>query len=252
MKPFRSIKANRERDDAFTMIELLVIVAVVVLVAVIRLPALARATSQTKRAQCASNLRQFALAMHIYAGESQDRLPANTNGYWAWDVSGYIGTFVEGTGSKWTVMYCPATAPEWTEADNWNLYNYSPPDYRVLGYANTFPGNPGVVSTNVNVTLTPTAVPVSFGIYATPTASQRVLLADVTMSSFGQDNPAARYTYNFTVIQGGYPRSHTSAHLTGRFPSGGNLGMLDGHVEWRKFDDMTPRTQGNGSPVFWW
>jgi len=217
----------------------------------LRLPALARATNHTKRAQCASNLRQVALAMHIFANENNDRLPMNTNGYWAWDVSGYIGTFVESTGSKWTVMYCPATAPEWTEADNWNLYNYSTPDYRVLGYANTFPGNPGVASTNVNVTLSPAPALISFGIYFTPPASQRVLLADVTMSSFGQDNPAARYTYNFTAIVGGYPRSYTSAHLTGRFPTGGNLGMLDGHVEWRKFDDMTPRAQGGG-PVFWW
>jgi prepilin-type processing-associated H-X9-DG protein len=34
-------------------------------------------------------------------------------------------------------------------------------------------------------------------------------------------------------------------------PTGGNLLMLDNHVEWRKFNSMLPRTIGN-VPVFWW
>jgi len=28
--------------------------------------------------------------------------------------------------------------------------------------------------------------------------------------------------------------------------------MLDGHTEWRKFDKMTVRATGAGSPTFWW
>jgi prepilin-type processing-associated H-X9-DG protein len=43
-----------------------------------------------------------------------------------------------------------------------------------------------------------------------------------------------------------------SAHLDRRFPAGGNLAMLDGHVEWRKFEDTTARTSSGSSPVFWW
>jgi len=38
---------------------------------------------------------------------------------------------------------------------------------------------------------------------------------------------------------------------------GGNITMLDGHTEWRKFRNpnypMLPRTNPNsGSPTFWW
>jgi prepilin-type processing-associated H-X9-DG protein len=237
------------RQRAFTLLELLAIIAVLALLISLRLPALARATDQTKRAQCASNLRQFTLAMHVFANENEDRLPANTAANWAWDVSSYIGTFVESTGSKWTVMYCPGTEPRFTDVENWERYNYSP-GYRVLGYANTFPGNPGVA--DINPTLTPTPVLVAFGVYSSPLASQRVMLADATLSAPGQNNPASRYTYNYVSIQGGLATAETSAHLAGHFPVGGNLGMLDGHVEWRKFADMTPRTTGNTSPVFWW
>jgi len=244
--------SRHDRQRGFTLVELLAVLAVVALLISVRLPALARATDQTKRAQCAANLGQFTLAMHIFANENDDRLPNSSAGYWAWDVPFAVGTFVESTGSKWTVMYCPGTAPRFSETDNFNFYNYAPPSYRVLGYADTFPGSTTVAATNLNPTLTPVPVPVGFGISPTPLASQRVLLADATISLPGQNNPAARFTYNYDNIQGGYALTHLSPHLTARFPVGGNVGILDGHVEWRKFSDMVPRTDGFSSPVFWW
>jgi prepilin-type processing-associated H-X9-DG protein len=80
-----------------------------------------------------------------------------------------------------------------------------------------------------------------------------VLLADATISRPGQNNEALAATYNFTDIAGGYTKHHLSPHLEGRMPLGGNLAMLDGHAEWRKFRSMQPRTfQTSGSPVFWW
>jgi prepilin-type processing-associated H-X9-DG protein len=251
MQPSHSAFPSAGRR-AFTLIELLVIVAVLALLISLRLPALARATDQTKRAQCASNLRQFDLAMHIFANDNNDRLPTTSAGYWAFDISANVGTFVESTGSKWTVMYCPGTAPRFDDADNLNLYNFAVPSYRVLGYANTLPGNPAVAATELNPTLNPVPVLVSFGVYSSPLASERVLLADATISRPGQNNPSARYTYNYTDIQNGFVPADVSAHLTGKFPTGGNLGMLDGHVEWRIFDNMVPRTTATGAPTFWW
>src|SRR5215831_7694972 len=214
----RTANGSSPRQEAFTIIELVVVLAVIALLILIRVPAMARATKQSKRAQCASNLRQFTLAEHIFANENGDRMPTNSAGYWAFDTSSDIGTFVESTGSRWTVMYCPGTAPRWPEQENWNLYNYAPPYYRVLGYANTFPGNPSVTAANINTTLMPAPSLVGFGLYVTPLASERVLLADATISSYGQDNPSARYTYNYTDIGGGFPKHYVSAHLAGPFP----------------------------------
>jgi len=43
----------------------------------------------------------------------------------------------------------------------------------------------------------------------------------------------------------------TSSHLLGnRLPAGGNLGMFDGHVEWRRFQEFIPRT--GDAPVFYY
>jgi prepilin-type processing-associated H-X9-DG protein len=42
----------------------------------------------------------------------------------------------------------------------------------------------------------------------------------------------------------------TSAHLANhRLPIGGNVGMLDGHVEWRPFSQFQVRTSG---PLFFY
>jgi prepilin-type processing-associated H-X9-DG protein len=236
------------QQNAFTVTELVVLLAVIALLICIRVPALAKATGQTKRAQCASNLRQFTSAMLILASENDDNFPTQSVGYWAWDIPAAVGTFVERTGSKWTVMYCPGRASRFSDRDNLQLYNYSS-QYRVLGYANTLPGNSTLSQSNANPTLTPPSVQVGFNQYSTSPAAQRVLLADATISGTGENNPA--YNYNYVNIVGGYPLPHLTAHLAGRFPAGGNLGMLDGHVEWRKFADMTPRTV-SASPTFWW
>ena len=78
-------------------------------------------------------------------------------------------------------------------------------------------------------------------------------MADTTMSRPGQISVINRAANTYTGIQGGYIKQHRTSHMEGRLPQGGNLGMLDGHVEWRRFNLMYPRTAlSSGSPVFWW
>jgi len=60
---------------AFTLLELLVVIAVVALLAALLLPAMARAKQKARQVACLSNLRQIGLGFTLYAAENRDRFP---------------------------------------------------------------------------------------------------------------------------------------------------------------------------------
>lgn len=63
------------RANAFTLIELLIVIAIIVLLAAILFPAFARARESAKRSSCASNLKQLGLGMQQYVEDNDGRFP---------------------------------------------------------------------------------------------------------------------------------------------------------------------------------
>lgn len=236
---------------AFTLTELLVVVAVVALLLTLHVAAVASAKDQTLRGQCAGHLRALALASTIIANENGDKFPANTAGVtWPWDMSVAVGNLLTNY-TPVPTFYCPASG--FTSVDNSNLWTYGGSSFRVIGYAQTFPGTGLIGPTNLNTTLTPqrmlSTVP-PFLLMPAPLASQRVLFADSTISESNILPPTP--ADNFGDIAGGYAKAHRTCHMDGALPAGGNLAMLDGHVEWRPFSLMVPRNSATGNPFWWW
>lgn len=258
MKPIRSSFqiCRQPRDLAgFTFTEMLVVIVLLGVLGSLFLAMAAGGASKTKRAQCAANLGQFNQAIQIFGNENDGRLTnAPGVGFWPWDFAWSVGSFVESTGSKWTAMFCPGTSPYYTQTDNWQLYNFAPGNYRVIGYTHTLPGSGYLFATNINHTLLPEPIQIGFGVFVRPRPAERVLFADATISDYGQNNTALKYSpsYRYTSTQGGYSKPHLTPHLKGRFPAGGNVSMLDGHVEWRGFDQMVSRVASGSIPGFWW
>ncbi len=63
------------RRPGFTLIELVVVVAILGLLAGLALPVLAQVRAQARRTQCIANLRQFGAAFAMYTADYDDRFP---------------------------------------------------------------------------------------------------------------------------------------------------------------------------------
>jgi hypothetical protein len=200
-----------------------------------------------------SNVKQVCLATIIYATDYKDKLPQMTAGNWAWDIPWGVADLMLASGTQRHVMYCPG----FPDQDNDELWNFVPPPnpyaFRVTGYGQTFPGTASMMVTNENSSIVPQGISYGGLVMPPPSSSERPLLADATISHPGQNIAANRATYSYVNVQGGWSKLHRTSHMFGNLPAGGNVGMLDGRVEWRKFPVMLPRTEaGSPSPVFWW
>ncbi|HEX4119345.1 MAG TPA: prepilin-type N-terminal cleavage/methylation domain-containing protein [Verrucomicrobiae bacterium] len=272
--------------QAFTLIELLVVIAIIAILAGILLPALAKAKIQAIHVECLNNEKEQMVALTMYAGESKDYLPDGSMGNWAWDMDAALANQVIAYGTTPKTWYDPGTAPRFGPVD-WfgtvpygtvpggtqSLWTYEAPypdpgvapgvGFRVQGYAQTFYGTAsysGFYVTNTNQKLSETSTPSDFTTPSVPVGalSLRPLVACATLCEAGtSDVYSAMLTYDWVTIDGGYTyrgvlKPHLSAHVeNGTIPVGANVGMIDGHAEWRPFKQMIDRT-ASGTPNFYY
>jgi prepilin-type N-terminal cleavage/methylation domain-containing protein len=89
-------KTATRKAQGFTLIELLVVIAIIAILMGILMPALKKAKNQAQSAACQGNLKNFTLAVNMYAQDNDDRFCHPGSCYFA-QLDAYPGE----TGGRW-------------------------------------------------------------------------------------------------------------------------------------------------------
>jgi len=245
---------------AFTLFELLVVIAVIAILAALLLPALVGARAQAYRINCVSNQRQLIIAWMIYSGDNTERLALNGGDLATTSASPHLWAYGGNHGSPDTltnaqylvggnyalfapflpgasIYKCPADKslwPLWTSGTTLNL----------VGEIRSYAMNCYIGSTTASI-ITPVSINPAFKIYSK--VSQLNAAGPVNRFVFSDVNPANICTPAFGVDM---TLNHWIHYPSGLHNRRGVMAFADGHVEVHHWlNNLTLPTLSSGSYI---
>ena len=278
------MKAIQIGHHGFTLVELLVVVAIIAILASLLLPALSRARQSAHNAVCQSNLRQQAIGLAMYVGDNGVYSPSVTQNGRTWQMwMNYLERYV---GDKWpSNNVIPGVA---NENPAWRTGVYACPGYtRVKGvYYTATAGVAGAYAYNSgNGRQQFAAAPVGFTSFvlhglsepALPPLAESEVVAPSQLIAIGDSTlltptgvpseiisvliqapefHALLMVNQFEQTRSGYPLRPTDFAMLRRHGGQWNMAFCDGHVEggklakffdWRK-DQVLRRWNRDNEP----
>lgn len=215
----------------FTLIELLIVIAIIGVLASMLLPALKKARNKAKTIACVANMKQVGQGFHMYAGDFGGTLPAQGTPFpshdsiiWStniwpyiynekdskYDIPGYKDQYAVGM-KKETVFFCPARDDESMEGKPAWFFSYGL-NYR---FADRLDASLG------------TSSPLKWNSVRKPSATSMVIDSYNCAASYGE-------------------LSQIMA-ASKRHSSGNNVLYSDTHIDWKKYVDFPAHDMN----IFW-
>lgn len=244
----------RNKYAGFTLLELLVTIAIIAILAGILLPALSKAKVKAQSLQCLNNNRQLATATVLFASDSEDALPGNLDGV---QVQNWANS-----NRTWCVGWLDnqSSRPDNTNAAlllNSQLGSYAINSgiYKCPGDRSTSQGQSRVRSYSMNCYMGN-----RFDSY-TPGYSQYKKFTDIQRPSpsqawlFMDEREDSINDGWFVVDMEGYDPLRESDYVLANYPAsyhGGacSISFADGHAETKRWtDERTKPGLRSGSPL---
>jgi prepilin-type N-terminal cleavage/methylation domain-containing protein/prepilin-type processing-associated H-X9-DG protein len=263
----RPAKHERRSARGFTLVELLVVVALIAIVAALLFPVFSQVREKARQARCFSNLKQISLAMMMYVQDYDDMLPRDVTRWGdlpATDpcspgnpnrrLEAKLGPYIRNT----EVFACPSanTPPvTWDEAhavcgrDGWGY-----PDFMCF-QGDTTRGKPLSYGWNYRVFQWSVTPPSSgcdapgISVAAVVSPEGKVMVADsrrsfvdpVDLAFANYPGVSASFAGNVDQFWPQFPRGSDLPIVPGRdarHQMGQNAAFFDGHVRWVSYEQL--------------
>jgi len=207
--------------SAFTLIELLVVIAIVVTIIAVFMPLVSKARELGRKAQCANNMRQIGIALHMYCDDHDDLIPI------------YLATNGLGSADEWWIELAPylditcdpfdAEIYRCLTAKNTSISQFIPNAYAMLAPLKRT-GNKGLAY-NINFLLVPfkAGKPVPKRLSQATHPATTLCLYDCVNDKVGVIGKW--FFYNASTV---------ATFVSDRHTGGTNILWLDGHVGWKR------------------
>ncbi len=218
------------KKSRFTLIELLIVIAIIAILAAMLLPALNKAREKARASECANTLKQFGQAFMFYINDYNDNLPigrtygASTNKYWDKAARGegflqpYLKTVPGGIGIYYGRVSAttrgPMCCPSQANPASGTVYAYGYND--IIAESGVTSSSPYVITKQIMRKVSAFKKP-----------SETCLVADGINTANGPYVDQSKQTGNYPV---GYRHGGGGA-----FKNSANVVFVEGHVASKKF-----------------